>query len=414
MLPLVMHRGRMHARALLAALVAAYALVPAGLARAWPHEGTEVHPGVIYRRFSGPIEIPGSGVSDQEIFVAYVDTADPRVSFVATRMDARMRTVSSFAAATGAEVAINTNYFAGGGQSCGLMVGEGGTWTDSYHLPSRCSDSIGFSGRTVSFFDSFDILNGPPPAGVTEVATGMPTVVRDGAVVDQAIIESSDYPSHMGTANPRTGVCMHEDGRTLVLIVVDGRAPGRTGMRGITFGRFARHVLGCRHAVMLDGGGSSELFVRGQPGFEGRPDGVVNRTSDGRERVVCCHLGVRVDESVVPDAGPPPIDAAVVAEDAAVEAPDAATMPFDAGVALDAGTGADVGPRMDAASVDRDAGRARTSIEGACGCRVVGGAREARSGLATLTALVLVALVRRRRGVRARTRGPRARASLRA
>ncbi|GAB4209039.1 MAG: hypothetical protein OHK0013_28050 [Sandaracinaceae bacterium] len=371
----------------LAAVMAS--LVVPSAARAWPHEGTEVYPGLIYRRFSGPIDIPGSGVSEQEIFVVYVDTADPRVSFVATRMDARMRTVSSFAASTGAEVAINTNYFAGGGQSCGLMVGEGGTWTDSYHLPSRCSDSIGFSGRVVSFFDSFDVLNGPPPAGVTEVATGMPTVVRDGVVVDQAIIESADYPSHMATANPRTGICLHEDGRTLALIVVDGRAPGRTGMRGITFGRFARHVLGCQRAVMLDGGGSSELFVRGQPGFEGRPEGVVNRTSDGRERTVCCHLGVRVDESIAPDAGPPPVDAAVISADAAVEAPDAGALAADAGLVADAGgVSSDASLRMDAPIAERDAGRESASIQGACGCRVVGNARPLPLGLLVFVLVV--------------------------
>ncbi|MCS6798763.1 MAG: phosphodiester glycosidase family protein [Myxococcota bacterium] len=370
----------------LGAPMAFLALVPA-VARAWPHEGREVHPGIIYRRFSGPIEIPGSGTSQQEIFVLYVDTHDPRISFVATRPDIRMRTLSSFAELHDVAAAINTNYFASGGQSCGLMVGEGITWTDSYHLPSRCSDSVGFAGRRVVFFDSFDILNGPPPPGVTDVATGMPTVVRDGVVVDQSIIESSDYPSHMASAHPRTGLCMHEDGRTLLLIVVDGRATGRTGMRGITFGRFARHVLGCRQAVMMDGGGSSTMYVRGEPGFEGRPPGIVNRTSDGRERVVCCHLGVRVAPAPdppdggtgpgEPDAGVGALDAST--DDAGIGEPgeDAATVDADDSVPDDAfrdatrdEPGSDGGEDGHAPLDAREADAARRSaVAGTCACR---------------------------------------------
>lgn len=271
----------------------------ASSARAWPHEGTEVHPGVIYRRFSGAIDIPGTGVSEQEIYVAYIDTWDGRVSFVANRSDVRPLTTSSFASRTGARVAINTNFGTTAGVACGLMAGQGEIWPDNYHgVPgSRCSDSVGFTAANeVRWFDSYDFLSGPLPDGVTDVATGMPTLVRDGEIVDQAALEASDYPSHMATAQPRTGICSHEDGRTLALVVVDGRAPGRVGMRAITFARFMRHVLGCRHAVNLDGGGSSTMFIQGQPGEGTRPAGVVNRTSDGPERSVCCHLGVRIDE----------------------------------------------------------------------------------------------------------------------
>lgn len=278
-------------------LVVGWLLAPAS-ARAWPHEGTEVHPGMIYRHLSGPIEIPGSGVSDQEIFILYVDTWSGAISFVATRPGDRGITVSTFAERYGVQGAINTNFFGGGFNPCGLMVGEGEVWGDAYHhVPGgRCSDSVGFSEvNRVSFFDSWDLLHGPPPDGLRQVVTGMPTVVRDGAVVDEATITSSDYPSHMATAQPRTALCWHEDRRTVALVVVDGRASGRIGMRGITLGRFLRHNLGCRRGVAFDGGGSSTMFVRGQPGYGGRPAGIVNRTSDGSERAVCCHLGVRVD-----------------------------------------------------------------------------------------------------------------------
>lgn len=266
-------------------------------ALAWPHEGREVGPGLIYRRFSGPIEIPGSGTSDQEIFVLYVDTLDPRVRFLASAEGDRGLTVSQFAERHGLAVAINTNFFDGSRNACGLMAGMGSVWNASYDAGGSCADSIGVSpGNEMVVFDSEGARLGPLPPRVSEVATGMPFVVRDGAIVDQAVIEGPPNPSHMGTANPRSALCVHGDGRTLVFVVVDGRATGRFGMRGITLGRFLFHNLGCAHGLNLDGGGSSALFVRGEPGFEGRPSGIVNRTSDGTERGVCCHLGVRVGE----------------------------------------------------------------------------------------------------------------------
>jgi MYXO-CTERM domain-containing protein len=272
------------------------ALAPT-VAHAWPHEGRGVGPGLIYRRFSGNIEIPGSGTSTQEIFVVYVDTLDPSVRFVASAEADRGLTVSGFAERHGLAVAINTNFFDGSRQSCGLMAGMGGVWGASYDAGGSCADSIGVTpGNEVVVFRSEGLRLGPLPDRVSEVATGMPFVVRSGGVVDQSVIESPPNPSHMGTANPRTAVCLHSDLRTLVFVVVDGRATGRTGMRGITLGRFLHHVLGCVEGLNLDGGGSSAMFVRGEPGFEGRPAGVVNRTSDGTERGVCCHLGVRVGD----------------------------------------------------------------------------------------------------------------------
>jgi hypothetical protein len=212
----------------------------------------------------------------------------------------------------------------------------------------------------------------------------------------------------MSAANPRTGVCIHADGRSFVLIVVDGRAPGRTGMRGITFGRFARHVLGCERAVMLDGGGSSELFVRGQPGFEGRPAGVVNRTSDGVERTVCCHLGVRIDEAIAPDAGTSVFDAGQPSADASVDALDAGASSPDSGVVdppgrLDASRPPDSAGLGDAAVTSVDAGARRAALEGACGCRTVGLASGSPRGLflACVSALVFVARRTTRRRCRA-------------
>ncbi|MBX3268865.1 MAG: phosphodiester glycosidase family protein [Sandaracinaceae bacterium] len=291
----------------LALALLAFFVAPSG-ARAWPHEGREVGPGLIYRHFSGPIDIPGSGTSEQEIFVVYADLLEPRLRVVASAPADRGVTVSQFAERNGLAVAVNTNFFDGSQRACGLMASMGEVWSQSYDAGASCADSLGVSpGNEAVAFRSEGLRLGPLPDRVTDVATGMPFVVWDGAIVEQAVIEGAPNPSHMASAHPRSAVCLHQDGRTLAFVVVDGRATGRVGMRGITLGRFLFHHVGCRVGLNLDGGGSSTLFVRGEPGFGGRPAGVVNRTSDGSERRVCCHLGVRIGE-------PEPLFAAALVE----------------------------------------------------------------------------------------------------
>jgi hypothetical protein len=275
------------------------AVLRPGVASAWPHDGSPVARGLIYRQVAGRIEVPGSGPSDQVVHLLYVDTWDDEVSFVATRPGDRNQTISEFAARYGVEAAINSNYFDVDRASCGLAMGEGEVWTDAYHhLPwGRCSDSVGFDpGNEPVFFDSWDRLAGPVPDLVETVVTGMPTLVSDGVVAEASVFASSDVPRNLLERNPRTALCEHDDGRTVVLVVVEGRAPhqGREGMTGLTLARFLRHVVGCRRAVALDGGGSSALFLRGQPGAPGEAPGIVSRIAARDERRLCCHLGVRV------------------------------------------------------------------------------------------------------------------------
>lgn len=284
---------------LLLLLFALAATLREGAAAAWPHDGEVLHDGLVYRQVAGRIEVPGSGPSDQVVHLLFVDTWNDEVSFVAARPGDRNETISQFAARYGVEAAINANYFDVARASCGLAVGEGEVWPDAYHhLPwGRCSDSVGFdAGNVPLFFDSWETLSGPVPAGLETVVTGMPTLVRDGEVADPSVFESTDVPRNLLERNPRTAICEHGDGRTIVLVVVEGRAPrrGREGMTGLTLARFLRHVVGCRQAVALDGGGSSAMYLRGQPGAPDQSPGVVSRISASSERRLCCHLGVRV------------------------------------------------------------------------------------------------------------------------
>jgi len=382
-------------------------------AMAWP--GTEVFPGVTYEHRSG-LQDYGSGAYAQEIYITYVDTSHPSVSFIATKPGQRGTVVSQFAATAGAAVAINTNFYASGAVPCGMAMGDGELFTDAYQGAEQgsCAHSIAVGpGNSVSFPDTWGIPNGPAPAGAHEVCTGMPTLVRAGVVVPQSEIEGSAYPDHMATAQPRTAMCLHDDQHTLILAVVDGREAGvRVGMRGITLANFMKS-LGCHQAVNLDGGGSSTMFIEGQTPYPGRPEGVVNRTSDGQERAVCCHFGVRIDPNPpVPDAGPEPgaeagpdagPDAtADVAADVSMDVLGDSPVPLDSNVESEAAGGAGGSTGGDASSPD-GSGTGNPSWSGteeASGCAC--SAPHSAPGPSVWVGLWLMAIagwrIRRRRG----------------
>ncbi len=105
-------------------------------------------------------------------------------------------------------------------------------------------------------------------ANVFDAVGGAPLLLRDGQPV--GICRSGCG------IQPRTGVGVTANGNIL-LVVVDGRQ--RRWSVGTTVEQFTRIMrdLGAVTALNLDGGGSSEMVVEGE---------VVNRPSDGRERLI--------------------------------------------------------------------------------------------------------------------------------
>jgi exopolysaccharide biosynthesis protein len=91
--------------------------------------------------------------------------------------------------------------------------------------------------------------------------------------------------------HPRTAAGVTADGRTLILVVIDGRQPGHS--IGVTLPELAELMigLGAVDAVNLDGGGSSTFIYR-------RADGslLTNQAPGGTWRPVGNHLGVRVEK----------------------------------------------------------------------------------------------------------------------
>jgi hypothetical protein len=100
----------------------------------------------------------------------------------------------------------------------------------------------------------------------------------------QIVADASDAALH-----PRTALGFDDNGKWLLLVVVDGRQPGSS--EGVTLYELANILLaqGCSHSLNLDGGGSSILLVR-ESGGDVR---TWNRPSGGEHRPIPVMLGVR-------------------------------------------------------------------------------------------------------------------------
>jgi exopolysaccharide biosynthesis protein len=289
-----------------------------------PAAGPVTQPGVAF-----PIQVEAIARETQDgpvrAWIARIDLTDPRVSFAVTgpleqregvpaRAEARLLPTDAWAEKEGVDLAVNAGFFArvDGG------VGGPGRWTDG--LPV---DVVGLSrsdGRTVS----------PSRSGGRDVALlidetiqgqSCPCTVRAGLAgesdlegIEDAVAGGSSRDGDPGTPlvengenrgataqveparrHPRTAAGVSRDGKTLLLLVVDGRQPGWS--IGVTLPELAQMMLeaGAWNAVNLDGGGSSAMWHR-EPGTSaGR---VLNHPSDGRVRPVANHLGVRVNASL--------------------------------------------------------------------------------------------------------------------
>ena len=106
----------------------------------------------------------------------------------------------------------------------------------------------------------------------TEVVSGYPVILRDGETTDPV-----DILKHLNGLHPRTAVGNDASGRYLTILIVDGRSEVSDGCTSKVLADIMRYV-GCDDAINLDGGGSSELYVKNL--------GICNVPSDGVERTV--------------------------------------------------------------------------------------------------------------------------------
>jgi exopolysaccharide biosynthesis protein len=154
-------------------------------------------------------------------------------------------------------------------------AGAGGTW---------------LSGN-VKAGDTVSIAQGLSPAAgstqdssVTQLVTAPTQLIKDG----QAYNDPTGQPP--SGINPETAVGISKDGKHAIFVTLDGEQGESTAV-GVTPAQVTGYLLehGAYNAVLLDGGGSTEIDAR-VPGSSGLS--VLNTPSDGSERPVANGLFV--------------------------------------------------------------------------------------------------------------------------
>ncbi len=113
---------------------------------------------------------------------------------------------------------------------------------------------------------------------------------------DRYLVFRGSVPANLEdqSIEPRTALGLSQNGRYLILAVVDGRQPGYS--EGMTFPELGKLLLehGAYMAINLDGGGSSVMVIRGISGEPFILNSPIEEGIPGNERSVANHLGLRV------------------------------------------------------------------------------------------------------------------------
>ncbi len=252
----------------------------AGPAAAAPVQETTStpYPGVVYQRWLDSA-IPA------RVHLLAIDLSSTEISVHATTEAQRGRKPSQFAAAVGAQIAINGDFFAPVDyRPTGLAMGAAELWagtadnaTSGFFRFDRNGDR---THGTISAPEDV-IATDDLAEGTQGVVGGRPMLVRAGAA--QTGFDCDDQVAMPCVRAPRTAVAVSGDGNTLYLAVVDGWQAGSLGMTAGELGAFL-DARGARDALMLDGGSASTLWMGGA---------LVSSPSDGAERTVANHLAVR-------------------------------------------------------------------------------------------------------------------------
>lgn len=209
--------------------------------------------------------------------VLVVDLTVPGVRLGATKTNERKRTTSSYAKLVEAAAAVNGDFFSYATYSTsGLAAGGGAQWagtTDNSSNGTLAFDGakrieLSDAGKTVTFDATW----------MKGVVSGHPQLVNAGAPIG-----ANPNTAACTTRNPRSAVGMSADKKKLIVAVVDGRSSISAGMTCTELAGLMKS-FGADDAFNLDGGGSSTMYLRGT--------GIVNKPSDGTERVVANHLAI--------------------------------------------------------------------------------------------------------------------------
>ena len=207
-----------------------------------------------------------SSVANTSIaYIERIDLTAPGIGFTTTPpsgpLETTSQSTSQFLQSTGAEVAINANFFSDVAATpspedlLGLAVSNGTV---------VAPQSFGSDDAAASLLITKTNTAAISPAGSTAIdlsnvfnAVSGNQIVTNG--VDTSAITPTGAPHDPFGLDPRTGIGLSQNGRFLYLIAIDGRQPGYS-VGTTTSDEAALMIdLGVFDGLNLDGGGSTAL-----------------------------------------------------------------------------------------------------------------------------------------------------------
>jgi exopolysaccharide biosynthesis protein len=176
---------------------------------------------------------------------------------------------------TGVQTGVTSLAIPASGTEDLVGAGAGGTWLSAnVHVGDTVSVSQGLSPAAGTTQDG----------QVTQLITGATQLIKNGAAYNDP---TGQPPSGI---NPETAVGISKDGKHAIFVTLDGELGESTAL-GVSPSQVTGYLLehGAYNAVLLDGGGSTEIDAR-VPGTSGLS--VLNTPSDGSERPVANGLFV--------------------------------------------------------------------------------------------------------------------------
>ncbi|HEY0666590.1 MAG TPA: phosphodiester glycosidase family protein [Sphingobacteriaceae bacterium] len=153
---------------------------------------------------------------------------------------------------------------------------------------NRNNFKISYTPSDISTEKSQNILTGAPMLIYNYDPVGLKFVDTTGVNLSKLYYE--DPIKHQGIRHPRTAIATTGDGKIL-LITVDGRNKNAVGMSAKELTAFLKRYFNPKSAMNIDGGGSTTMFVKGQP-----YNGTVNYPTDNKR---FDHFGQRKVETVI-------------------------------------------------------------------------------------------------------------------
>jgi len=223
----------------------------------------------------------------QNVNIIDIDNNNPHITIKPVyKISSSCEKTSSMGERTGAIAGINGGFFDGANGCAPLGLLKIDDKIISYAVSYRPPRSaLGIQIDKTILFRRTDSKDSFPEA--INALGGMPNLVRDG---EKYLTTNEEEANSIAGVNPRTAICK-ASGNHFLMITIDGRATGRTGM---DLEDLAQYLLwlGCEDGINLDGGGSTTMWVNGS--------GVVNYPSDGSQRYVSNGLFVFYSDNLPP------------------------------------------------------------------------------------------------------------------